>query len=155
MNKNIKALIGLWKLKGQQENDPFVKFFFFYVCFDAWITAESSEDVDTRKLRWFLSTNNCLKKRRLDFWASPQTQSLLKNLKNLSPIEDARPNHRREYKVLRDINNLEEVVHFIYQIRCNLFHGSKNPMDRRDAELVDLSGRLLEQWITWAYHKCL
>ncbi len=155
MNENIKVLIGWWKLKGHKESDLFVKFFFFYVCFDAWITAESGEDVDTRKLRWFLSTNNCLKKRRLDFWALSQTQSLLKNLKKLSPIEDARPNHRGMYKELNDINNIEEVLHFIYQIRCNLFHGSKNPMDSRDAELVDLSGRLLEKWITWAYHECL
>ena len=67
MNENVRTLIGWWKLKGQQEHNPFVKFFFFYICFDAWITAESGEDVDTRKLRWFLSTNNCLKASRFDF----------------------------------------------------------------------------------------
>ncbi len=154
MNKDIKTLIGWWKLKGQQESDPFVKFFFFYVCFDAWITAESGKDVDSEKLRWFLSTNNCLKESRLDFWGSSQTQSLLTSLKSFSPIGDMRPNHRGEYKELKDVNNLEEVVHFIYQIRCNLFHGAKDPMDSRDSNLVDLSGRLLEKWITCAHHKC-
>ena len=154
MNENIKTLIGWWKLRGQQENDPFVKFFFFYVCFDAWITAESGKDNDTDKLRWFLCTNNCLKESRLDFWKSSQTQSLLISLKNISPIEDMRPNHRGEYKELKDTNNLEEVVRFIYQIRCNLFHGSKSPINSRDTNLVDLSGRLLEKWITWAHLKC-
>ncbi len=61
MNENIKTLIGWWKLKGQEENDPFVKFFFFYVCFDAWITSESKEDSDARRIRWFIQENNCLK----------------------------------------------------------------------------------------------
>jgi hypothetical protein len=154
MNKNIKTLIEWWMLKGQQERDPFVKFFFFYVCFDAWITAESGKDVDREKLRWFFSTNNCLKECRLGFWGSSQTQSLLRGLENLSPIEDMRPTHRGEYKELKDTNNLEEVVYFIYQIRCNLFHGSKNPVNSRDSNLVDLSGRLLEKWITWAHHEC-
>ena len=155
MNERIKTLIGWWRLKGEQESDPFVKFFFFYVCFDAWITAESSKDADRDKLRWFLSTNNCLKESRLDFWGSSQTQSLLQNLKKCSPIEDMRPNHRGQYRELRNINNLDEVVYFIYQVRCNLFHGSKSPMNSRDTELVDLSGRLLEKWITWACNKCL
>ncbi len=154
MNDKLKTLIGWWKFKGQQESDPFVKFFFFYVRFDAWITAESGKDVDRDKLRWLTSTNNFLRERRLDFWGSSQTQSLLKSLQSLSPIEDMRPNHRGECKELNDINNIEEVVHFVYQIRCNLFHGSKNPMNSRDAELVDLSGKLLEKWITWAHLKC-
>jgi hypothetical protein len=154
MNEHIKTLIGWWQVKGQKESDPFVKFFIFYVCFDAWITAESGKDSDRGKLHWFTSTNNCLKERRLDFWRSPQTQALLKSLQMLSPVEDMRPNHRGEYKALNDINSLEEVVNFIYQIRCNLFHGSKSPMADRDAQLVDLSGRLLEKWITWALHKC-
>jgi len=153
MNDNVKTLIGWWQLKGQQESDPFVKFFFFYVCFDAWITAASGKVVDRYKLHWFTLTNNCLMERSVDFWESSQTQSLLKSLQMLSPIEDMRPTHRGQYKELNDINNVEEVV-YIYQIRCNLFHGSKSPMAVRDAKLVDLSGRLLEKWITWALHNC-
>src|SRR6266700_5884136 len=144
MNENIKTLIGWWKLKGQQENDPFVKFFFFYVCFDAWITDESGEDIDTEKIKWFLRERNCLKDKWLDIQSS-ETKSWLSNLKNLSPIVDTRPRHSGRKVYLNDPKNLEEVIWFIYKIRCNLFHGSKNPMSSRDAQLVDLSGRLLEK----------
>lgn len=155
MDNNIKSLIGWWKLKGQRESDPFIKFFFFYVCLDAWITAESGEDQDVRKIRWFLDNQNCLKEARADFWSSSQTQSLLNSLKSFSPVKDMRPNHRGEYRELNDIDNVEEVIQFIYQIRCNLFHGSKDPMNSRDTNLVELSGLLLEKWITWAQLKCL
>lgn len=154
MDESIKTLIGWWKLKGQKESDPFIRFFFFYVCFDAWITAESGKDADRERLRWFLDNKNCLKEKRLDFWSSSETQSWLNNLKNLSPIEDMRPSHRGKYTELKDINNLEEVIMFIYQIRCNLFHGSKDPMNNKDANHVELSGLLLKKWINWAYLKC-
>lgn len=155
IDENIKTLIGWWKLKGQRESDPFIRFFFFYVCFDAWVTAESGEEVDQKKLRWFLDNENCLKSERRGFWTSSETQSWLNNLKNLSPIEDMRSNHRGELTNLTNINNLEEVILFIYQIRCNLFHGSKDPMNNKDASLVELSGKLLEKWIVWVHHKCL
>lgn len=154
MDESIKYLIGWWKLKGQRESDPFIKFFFFYVCFDAWITSESGIDSDRDKIRWFLTNDNCLKEQRSGFWQASRAQSLLRNLRNLSPVEDMRPGHRGEHRELNDIDNLEEVVWFIYQIRCNLFHGSKDPMNPRDANLVELAGELLEKWIVWAHHKC-
>lgn len=153
MNENIKTLIGWWKLKGQREKDPFTKFFFFYVCFDAWITAESGKDADTKKIKWFLENDNFLKSKWPDIQHSV-TESWLISLKNLSPIEDMRLNHRGKKVYLNDIDNLGEIIKFIYQIRCNLFHGSKNPMNSRDSNLVYLSGRLLEKWITWAHLKC-
>ncbi len=153
MNENIKALIGWWKLKGQRESDPFIKFFFFYICFDAWITAESGKDSDAERIKWFLENDNCLKSKWSDIQSS-LTKSWLSNLKNLSPIEDMRPNHRGKKVYLNNTENFDEVIKFIYQIRCNLFHGSKNPMNSRDANFVELSGRILEKWITWAYLKC-
>lgn len=153
LDENIKNLIGWWQLKGSRETDPFIKFFFFYVCFDAWITAESGEDRDDRKLEWLFENDNCLKNK----WGEIQsttTKSWISNLKNLSPVEDMRPRHRGEYTYLNNVESFEDVIRFIYQIRCNLFHGSKNPMNNRDASLVDLSGMILQKWIVWALHKC-
>lgn len=153
VNESIKNLISWWGLKGCRESDPFIKFFFFYICFDAWVTAESGQDSHPRKAKWLLRSDNCLKDRWSEIQSS-ETKSWLANLKNLSPIEDMRPNHQGGEVCLNDIENLQEVVEFIYQIRCNLFHGAKNPMDNKDQTLVDLSGRLLEKWIILAQHKC-
>jgi len=153
LDENIKSLIGWWKLKGQRETDPFIKFFFFYVCFDAWITNLSQKDADQDKLKWFFDNDNYLK----TYWSDIQssiTKSWIKNLSNLSPIYDMRPEHRSRTVVFDDVENFEQMVRFIYQIRCNLFHGSKDPMNARDSNLVDLSGKILEKWIIWAHHKC-
>lgn len=152
MNESIKTLIGWWKLKGQRETDPFTKFFFFYVCFDAWITTESGKDRDIDKIDWFINNDSCLKDRWKDIQSSV-TKSWLANLKNLSPIEDMRPNHNRKV-YLNNTEDIGEVVKFIYQIRCNLFHGAKDPMNSRDANLVELAGMILEKWIIWTHHKC-
>jgi hypothetical protein len=42
---------------------------------------------------------------------------------------------------------------FIYRIRCNLFHGSKSPVDRKDSRLVGHAGKILEYWIETTYAK--
>lgn len=152
MNETIKNLIGWWKLKGQRETDPFVKFFFFWVCFDAWVTAKSGKDNDREKIAWFEHNKNQLK----DAWGdilSSKTISWLNELRTLSPIEDMRPGHGGEKTCLVDVGNPTEVIKFIYQIRCNLFHGSKSPMDRRDLNLVELSARILEKWVVWSLRR--
>ena len=154
MNQNVKNLIEWWSMKGKQEQDPFLKFFMFYMCFDAWITSESGQDSDQGKLEWFFENDNCLKTQRMGFWESPDTKGILTGLKNLCPIHDMRPNRRGEPRTIKDINNIEEVVRAVYQIRCNLFHGAKNPNDTRDDQLVSLAARLMEKWITWAVLKC-
>lgn len=153
MNQNVKDLIGWLKLYGERETNSFTRFFFFYMCFDAWITAESQKDWDKEKLKWFLSNDNCLKDKWFEVLPASRMTSLLNNLKNLSPVYDDRPNSNKK-RELSNINNIEEVVWFIYQIRCNLFHGSKNPMTSRHTNLVELSGLILQEWIVWAVLKC-
>ncbi len=153
MTESVRSLIGWWKLKGKRETDSFMKFFIFYMCFDAWITVESNKDGDQEKLEWFFRNDTCLKEK----WKETQgtrVVSLLNNLKQYSPLEDMRPNHRGRMIYLNDIENFEQVIRFIYQIRCNLFHGAKDPMNNRDAVLVELSAEVLEKWIVWANLKC-
>lgn len=153
MDENIKTLIGWWSLNGQRETNPFVKFFFFYMCFDAWITEESGEDIDSGKLRWLFNSSNCLK----DSWSGLKTEkfnSWLSELKNHPPIEDTRPNHRNELICIDDISNFKQIVRFLYQVRCNLFHGHKSPMNRDDNSLVSLSSMILERWIINASINC-
>lgn len=153
MTDNVRNLISWWKLKGQRETDYFIKFFFFYVCFDAWITSESNKDSDWEKLNWLFTNDSCLKRQ----WSEVQSSrviSLLKNLQHYSPLEDMRPGHRNRKVYLDDTENFEQVIRFIYQIRCNLFHGAKDPMNNRDAILVELSAEVLEKWIVWAHLKC-
>ena len=63
-------------------------------------------------------------------------------LKELSPIQDMRPNSNNMVH-LNNENDPEQVFNFLYQIRCNLFHGAKNLKDTRDYELVSRGAKFL------------
>ena len=149
-----KNRISWWLLKARRQRDHFIKFVLYWFCFNAWLTNLSKKDTDRGAINWFKQNDSCLKSCTEGFWRSSKTQALLKNLKNLSPVYDDRPGHRGEEVELRDINDIGQVIEFIYQIRCNLFHGSKSPMDRRHSNLVELSSRILEKWMEWAQLKC-
>jgi hypothetical protein len=153
MDETISNLIYSWrgKIKNLQSkgfNDEFVHFFIYYMCLDAWITNESKKGSDTEKISWLVNKGGILKdvfiNKRFD------RQDSIK-LKHLSPIEDMRPHHEGEMTYLNDVKNFEEVVKFIYQIRCNLFHGAKSPDSRKDKDLVVFAGSFLEKWISCAY----
>lgn len=151
MNDNVKTLIRWWILKGRTEQDPFYTFFIYYLCLDAWMVAESNKDSDSDKLEWLINTDNFLRKMWVeDGFAGKDIN--LNNLIDFSPIQDMRPNQNKEAK-LEDINSFEQSIRFIYQIRCNLFHGSKDLMNDRDKQLVRFSGDILKRWIEWSFFK--
>lgn len=156
--RELKDKIVWWKIRADHMDSvrtkEFCRFFIYYMCFDAWITAESGADSDRDKIKWFKNNDSCLKK---SLGVSSQVRGLLTALKNHGPIKDMRPNHNRhDRKVsLNQINNMNELIDVIYQIRCNLFHGSKNPDNPDDANLVSCAGDILEKWVRWADLECL
>lgn len=153
MNDNVRKLIDWWILRGEKQKDPFLKFFIYYLCFDAWITAESGKDSDAAKKRWFKNNDNCLRDKFSEA-RDARMKNWLTALKNNCPIRDMRPGQQNKTVSLSDLSDVEEVVEVLYQIRCNLFYGSKSPNDSRDANLVYWGSMILEQWIKWAFCKC-
>lgn len=149
-----KERIGWWLIKARSYRDPFVRFVLYWFCFNAWVTNLSNKDNDRQALDWFIKNDSCLKKATENFWRSSSTQSILRDLQNQGVVYDMRPSHRSKQVEITDINDIGQVVEYIYQIRCNLFHGSKNPMNKRDSNLVELSSRILEKWIEYANLKC-
>jgi len=153
MDQTTNELIYLWRgkikdLLDKGFNDEFFFFFLYYMCLDAWVTNESGLDGDGEKIRWLVSEVGILK----DVFADRKfDKSDLVSLKTFAPIEDMRPNHRGDFVNLQNIENFEEVIRFIYQIRCNLFHGAKSPANVRDKNLVDLASKFLKKWIECAH----
>ena len=154
MNDNLKNTIDWWILRekklSKKAYDPFVRFFIYYMCLDAHMVSGSGADNDSQKLDWLKDTNNPLKQL---FVNKEFNTSDLGGLMQYPRIEDMRPNHRGEYKDLQDISNFNQVIDFIYQIRCNLFHGQKSPANDKDSTLVECAGRFLSNWIRWAHLK--
>ena len=116
--------------------DPWLDFMLCWMMFDAYLTEISQCDKDRDKLNYFYQ-NNCDFKNRLLSRGINATK-----LKELSPIQDMRPNSDNAVH-LNDENDPEQVFNFLYQIRCNLFHGAKNLKDTRDYELVSRGAKFL------------
>lgn len=120
--------------------DPWLDFMLCWMIFDAYLTEISQRDRDHDKLNYFYQNQSDFKDRILSKWDS--LSGYVSKLKELSPIQDMRPNSNRMV-YLNDEKNLEQTFDFVYQIRCNLFHGSKDIKNVRDAELVRHAAKFL------------
>ncbi|GEM_PF-1394398 len=120
--------------------DPWLDFMLCWMIFDAYLTEISQSGSDRDKLSYFYHNKNDFRDRILAKWGS--LSGYAKKFKELSPIQDMRPNSNKMV-ALQDENDLEQVFDFVYQIRCNLFHGAKNMKSERDAELVRRGAKFL------------
>src|SRR5437868_2732241 len=105
-----------------------MKFFMFYVCLDDWMTAESGRYRDEDKLDRLINADNDLKRHWNDVKGGSQFQGWLNGLHKVGQVEDMRPSMqgRRAVK-LTNTSDFDQVMRFINQIHCNLFHGAKSP----------------------------
>lgn len=109
----------------------------FYICLDAWMTAESGKDKDMDKLYWLFDTKNDLKEHWNGIKNGAQFQSWLNGLLKVGTVYDMRLSQQGlRIVTLTDTTDFEQVIRFIYQIRCNLFHGAKGSVDVNDTNLV-------------------
>lgn len=147
MDQQFKDRISWWHLRVKKEKDHWIRFILYYFIFDAYLGENSGKSNNTKKLKWFLNNPNPLKDSFSDIWDNKLLPEV-KVLKSFSPIKDMRPNFN-EKVALNDENNLKEIFQFIYQIRCNLFHGAKDRMDDKDSSLVESAGNFLRYSIDW------
>lgn len=145
VNQDFKERMVWWyaklnnvRLKIRQ--DPWLDFMLCWMIFDAYLTEISQSGLDRDKLNYFYQNNCDFKKRVLVKWDSLSGYAV--KLKELSPIQDMRPNSSRMVS-LHDENDLAQVFDFVYQIRCNLFHGAKDIKNERDSELVRRGAKFL------------
>lgn len=145
INQGFKERMAWWyfklnnvKLKIWQ--DPWLDFMSCWMIFDAYLTEISQSGLDRDKLNYFYKNKCDFKDRILLKWNSLSGYAV--KLKELSPIQDMRPNSNKAVS-LNDEKDLEQVFNFVYQIRCNLFHGAKDIKNPRDAELVRLSAKFM------------
>jgi hypothetical protein len=114
------------------------------------MSEESRGEYDREKLDWLISTDNVLKSHWDD---TPHKTGPLNGLAGVREVENMHPNHRGEFVYLTDINDFGQIIRFMYQIRCNLFHGGKSPAKPRDRDLTRWSAMILDNWLTWTLLK--
>jgi len=151
VSESFKERIAWWyhsKLNNKkfiQLKDHWLIFILYWMIFDAYLTEISQCNTEEQKLQYFFRNSSDFKSYIINKKISA------KELKKLSPILDMRPGSNRQVH-LNDEDNLEQIFRFLYQVRCNLFHGAKNIKNPKDNKLVYEGAKYLENsiggWIT-------
>lgn len=119
------------------------RFISLWIAFNAWLKKEYGKNTTDKKMVERAKGNTALKEifRKLSASDRDFTTNLSKLMRYI--VIDMRDpsNEQREKRCTGDY---ESFLDTIYQIRCNLFHGSKRvDEDEKDQELVTLALKLL------------
>ncbi|MBP9695360.1 MAG: hypothetical protein KBD73_03085 [Candidatus Magasanikbacteria bacterium] len=148
MDSLFKERMVAWKEKvGGVFVDHWMRLIMFWIMFDAYLSANAPIEArrEIEKRNWFYDNPNELKTILEKLWALPDYQHLLGILKKESPVYSTNPSNLGVAKELNDTSNTREIVEFVYQIRCNLFHGGKDLRRERDNRLTKVSEQLFDQ----------
>lgn len=173
MSKDYYNLIKSWHIKANNE-DYFSKFTFEYLAFIAFITTKKYTDNDIsskkgnaskitdRDYIQTLKQDLEYKKKFVDFILENNNgindviTELYTYLLRQPLIVDDRWWNNNSYVslvnqessgALRDINDYENAIEFIYILRNNLFHGSKGPEVERDEKLIRFAYLILSFFV--------
>lgn len=142
----VKRTIFRWysRSKGQEITSPphaFDNFISLWIAFNCWGYYETSEDTD-RKMINSLKTNIKLKE---EFEKSKKERYFLEKLLKMKGI--GIPTHRPRPTEVRfdDENSFGDILEVIYTIRCNLFHGRKDPINQDDLNYVSWACFILDR----------
>lgn len=119
------------------KSDVFFRFVAVWVAFNALYTSLYGDEVgDFNQVRSFSGSPKAIDRHRELISRDVDYLRAINTLKERGVLDLSRQFRRRQ---IRDPNNLTEVASCLYQVRCNLFHGSKMPDNPRDEHLVKAS----------------
>ena len=136
MNEN--QFIIDWKQKGDKETNETYRFFCYFIAFNWFYNKYEGKEEYTR-------IKNCIqnyvinndKYNPIVFLKSNEWKRL---------VCDSRSGIIKKY-ILEEENQVIRLFLSIYQIRCNLFHGSKWMCSKRDTQLVKESADVLQDFL--------
>ena len=137
-----KELVNQWIKEGKNtELSLFFRFFCFWIAFNHFITAKYQVSGDMELLRRFNKEYNNHFKKLVN--SNEELREKIRKLRQQTPIYDTRPENRNVKIIIDDGTDIKQVFDTIYQIRCNLIHGSKIFDADRDNILVQLAYEIL------------
>lgn len=135
---NSERIIKAWVNKGDLESDDFSKFICYWVAFNCWLYTSTNEVRDREALSILYQKQHLYKN-------FPQlvvaNKLVFEQFLSIGTIINNRIPDRQTF--VRNATEFNEVVDMLYEIRCNLFHGSKLDTDTRDREVVEASTPIL------------
>lgn len=131
----LNGIIDNWHTRSTgkefREFNEFDKFIALWIAFNAWGSHETNIEIDAQMIKQLQTNSKMIK----SYEKSKENKRFLKNLSDLA--SEKIPDHRKNKMVYLDSEkSLGSVLDVIYLIRCNLFHGRKDPNIDEDTRLV-------------------
>jgi hypothetical protein len=144
----VCTLVTGWHERAQREDDHVATFVFLWFCFNAWLAFESGEDTDRAMINWLSGRRGQTSQLRRAYEIAMRSEVFVGHVEALagqSPI--VTNGHRPREARISSLEDFTGIVRGVYQVRCNLFHGSKRIGDSRDETLLRTCAQILEHWV--------
>ena len=122
-----------WVERGKNEKNYVYQFFCYFIAFN-WLYNCESNAYEYKRIAEYV-------KKQISKWNNYDPFLFLReDWKN--PVQDARTGKIKDY-IIKEKDKIIQLFLQIYQVRCNLFHGSKSMMNDRNRVLVEDSCKVL------------
>src|SRR3989442_13197117 len=147
---SLERLIRRWYKRSKPgaliENDVFDAFVCVWIAFNAWGVHATGIETHDRKMIDALKVNHKLHE---TFEACRREQYYVDEVLKMKDVRVPTHRERPTHISFREATSLPDVLEVMYQIRCNLFHGRKDPEQKDEAFLVGWAclvlSRMLDQ----------
>lgn len=145
--RDIDYALEWYKYGLDKNDDAIVKFMMHWIAFN-WLYSAYGDRRETNNIKAFCQ-NNYDSLSHYDAFSDKAIEIFM-----TSPvydvIHDRNENRKQRYEKLKNaqgVERLESLFLTIYQVRCNLFHGSKSLHIDRDIQLVRAASIILENYL--------
>lgn len=157
MNDEVKNIINRWFSRSKTEPNMFDQFISLWISFNAFYAYDHLCSQEKEQIKIFKDTY-CK-----DFISCVKANSeLFENFRiyiqnkpyNNGFIQDLRyelSSNKQVKKIYQKLDDINEFINCVYQVRCNLFHGGKSPENGQDKELVKLAFNCLYVFLDKVY----
>lgn len=130
-----------------QPVDDVDRFICLWISFNGWLRRGSRENWSDNRLIEFAKSDAGLRQAFTSARESdPEFSENLRKLSQISVInmKDVNEPERCEQREIKYNGSFGSLIDVLYRVRCNLFHGRKDPAeDRKDRELISLAYKIL------------
>ena len=128
-----------WLNRGKNETEIVYRFICFYIAFNSLY--------DQEKQRWEYERVSSFIKKYMERNPFYNPSSLMHSKEWSKDIKNVRDGNVKSY-IRNESTQKNKLFMSIYQIRCNLFHGSKSMYYKRNVDLIQDSANILEDLLT-------
>lgn len=137
----VKTIMNNWIEKSELENQVFNKYIALWIAFNAYYSSVTNEKFEKDSIAK-IKSNYELKQ----WYLGIENSKEISNLLFISPIINMKNN--REV-IINGKEDYSSIIETLYQIRNNLFHGSKTDHIERDIEVVTVALPILNQLVIY------